>query len=133
VASRDSRTDAHRRRAEACRRWLSGGGQSRGARGAGNAVRCGRVRECGAMRIGRRGQRNRRLLLGWAISTNADTRISTLIRISQTYRNFKKIIKIWILHGYVSAAYQIRIRIRSVSDTRYTPFLKYPCNIDQNP
>jgi len=57
------------------------------------------------------------LLLGWAVSTKADTRILRQIRISPAYPIFSKIIKIRILRGYVSAAYRIRIRVRYVSDT----------------
>jgi len=40
-----------------------------------------------------------------------------------------KIIKIWILPGYVSMSYRTRICIRNVSDTWYASSCKYPCNI----
>ena len=66
------------------------------------------------------------LLLGWAVSTKADTRILRQIRISLAYLIFSKIIKIWILRRYVSTVYRIRISVQYVSDTRYAPILKYP-------
>ena len=46
-----------------------------------------------------------------------------------TYLIIAKIIKIRILPGYVSMPYRTRIRIRNVSDTRYAPSCKYPCNV----
>jgi hypothetical protein len=45
-----------------------------------------------------------------------------------TYPNFVLFIFLPILHGYVSAAYPVRIRIGYVSDTGYVANLTYPCN-----
>ena len=60
-------------------------------------------------------------------------RILRHIHISPAYSIFSKIIKIRILHGYVSAAYRICIRVQYISDTRYAPILKYPCNVGRRP
>ena len=46
-----------------------------------------------------------------------------------TYRNLVLFIFLPILHGYVSAAYPLRIRIGYASDTGYVANLMYPCNV----
>jgi hypothetical protein len=53
-------------------------------------------------------------------------RVHKLDTYQPTYPNFAKKIKI----GYSSDTYPSRIRIRYVSDTRYTPSVEYPCNVD---
>ena len=49
--------------------------------------------------------------------------------VSSTYRNFVLFIFLPILHGYVSTAYPMRIRIGYVSDTGYAPSLAYRGNV----
>jgi hypothetical protein len=65
-------------------------------------------------------------LLGWAVSANPDTPCPQIGYVPAHVSEFREKIKI----GYSSDTYPSRIRIRYVSDTRYTPSVEYPCNVD---
>ena len=56
-------------------------------------------------------------------------RPNSLDMYQSTYRNLVLFIFLPILHGYVSAAYPLRIRIGYASDTGYVANLTYPCNV----
>jgi hypothetical protein len=90
---------------------------------------------CGAMRRGRRGKPRQGqqgyggLLLGWAVFASPDTSCPQIRYVPAHVSEFRENNKNQILPRYVSVAYLSRIRIRYVSDTRYAPSVKYPCNV----
>ena len=118
------------------RRLVAGGRRAAsGCRGvpARDAARCGRAGMRGRASIAARATGICDFLLGWAVSTKADTPCPPNRYVSAHVSEFRENKKNRILLGYVSDAYRTRIRIRYVSDTRYASSSKYPCNVGSKP